>query len=627
MEKLEYPIEALKEYFEKEDINVLFNLKIELDDKYYNTGETIIEDDKYDLLKDIIYKRDKKLISVGSKLRDGDNKVDLPFWLGSLNKITPEEPDVLKKWIKSNNVCQYVITEKLDGVSCLLECKDYNISLYTRGDGSVGSNISYLLPFFKNIPTELKNISVRGELIITKTIFDNKYKGIYKNPRNMVSGIINAKSHREGLEDIDFVAYEIIDNDTVPTISKQLYILGKMGFSTPKNLNMKSPTVDNLSEVLLEFKHTSKYEIDGIVVSSDNMYDRNIEGNPTYMFAFKMSIGDCVRQTTVRKIEWNVSKRGQLKPVVIVDPVEINGVTITRATGYHGKYIKDNNLGPGAVIKITRSKEVIPYIVEVVKQSKEVQMPDEYVWDKNKVNILSKNETDSHMSIKLISNFFGELGVKYVSEATVSKMYENGLDDIVKILGASKEKLLEIPEFKEKSVERIYNNIHNTLRDVKLSKILGASGVFGFGIGTKRIDSLLLHIPNLLEIYKTKTSEELLKMIMEVEGFSEIMATKIVTNINIADLLVKNISRYITIKEEVRVSNDMTGHKYVMSGFRDKELEEEIVKRGGKVTGTVSRNTTALIVKQKNENVTGKIENAQKLNIPIYSREEFKNLL
>jgi DNA ligase (NAD+) len=71
----------------------------------------------------------------------------------------------------------------------------------------------------------------------------------------------------------------------------------------------------------------------------------------------------------------------------------------------------------------------------------------------------------------------------------------------------------------------------------------------------------------------------------------------------------------------------MTGHKYVMSGFRDKELEEEIVKRGGKVTGTVSRNTTALIVKQKNENVTGKIENAQKLNIPIYSREEFKNLL
>ena len=206
-------------------------------------------------------------------------------------------------------------------------------------------------------------------------------------------------------------------------------------------------------------------------------------------------------------------------------------------------------------------------------------------------------------------------------------MYENGLDDIVKILGASKDKLFEIPEFKEKSVERIYNNIHDTLKDVKLSKVLGASGVFGFGIGTKRIDALLLDIPNLFEIYKTKTSEELLKMIMGVEGFSEIMATKIVTNINMADLFLKNISKYITIKKEVRVSNDMTGHKYVMTGFRDKELEEEIVKRGGKVSGTVSKNTTALIVKEKDEKVTTKIENAQKLNIPIYSREEFKNLL
>jgi NAD-dependent DNA ligase len=151
--------------------------------------------------------------------------------------------------------------------------------------------------------------------------------------------------------------------------------------------------------------------------------------------------------------------------------------------------------------------------------------------------------------------------------------------------------------------------------------------VFGFGIGTKRIDSLLLHIPDLFEIYKTKTSEQLLKMIMEVEGFSEIMATKIVTNISMADSFVKDVSIYITIKKEVRVSNDMTGHKYVMTGFRDKELEEEIVKRGGKVSGTVSKNTTALIVKEKDEKVTTKIENAQKLNIPIYSREEFKNLL
>jgi DNA ligase (NAD+) len=639
MEKIiRYTHKELKKYLETEDLKTLHRLKLELDDLYYNTGESILEDFKYDMLKEVLKKRDPEYSPpVGAKLREGENRTELPFWLGSLDKITPEENDVLQRWKKANPSSENLIAEKLDGVSCLLVSVPfgggYKTFLYTRGDGVIGADISYLLPYFHSIPKNLGEISVRGELIIKKKTFEKKYKGqvingkSYKNPRNMVAGLIGAKTSRKGLEDINFVTYEIVGNDTMPKPSKQFNTLEKMGFLVVKYEKTDSLTVETLSKFFLKYREESEYEIDGIVVYANEKYDRNTSGNPEYMFAFKMLLGDAIRETTVKSIEWNVSKWGQLKPVVIIEPLELSGVTINRATAYHGKYVEDNSLGPGAIVKITRSKEVIPYIVDVVKPADKPQMPTDYTWDKNHVNIIAgkKNakKMEGTMCVKLISSFFAKLGIKHVSEATVKKMYDNGLNNMLKILEASKERLLEVPEFQEKSAERIYTNIHNGMKNVKLATLLGASGIFGFGIGVKRMETLLLDIPDLMEIYKQKSRDQLLTMIINVEGFSEIMGLHIVNNIKHADLLVKKMSKYMTFKEETRVSSDMTGHKYVMTGFRDKKLEEDIAQRGGKVTGTVSKNTNALIIKQKTDKLTGKLEKAHQLGVPIFSRDEF----
>ena len=459
----------LKEYFSKEDIDILHNLKTELDDLYHNTGESYVDDHTYDLLTDILTKRDPTFTPpVGSTIRTGSNRVEIPFWLGSLDKVTPEEPDVLTRWKKSNSSASYIISEKLDGVSCLLVSSNHKISLYTRGDGVVGADISYLLPYFKSIPKKIKDISVRGELIIKKSTFIEKYLRTgeksstknYKNPRNMVASLVGAKTSRGGLEDVDFIAYEIVGNETMPSPQDQLKTLKTIGFTTAKYKKLNDVTVDNLSKLLLEFKEDSQYEIDGIVVAANQPYDRNISGNPDYMIAFKMLLGDAIRETKVTKIEWNVSKWGQLKPVVILEPVELSGVTINRATAYHGKYIYDNKLGPGAIVKITRSKEVIPHIVDVVKSAEKAQMPEKYIWDKNKVNIISTDSNENIMCIKLISSFFAKLGIKHVSEATVTKMYDNGIDNLLKILDASKETLVKVPGIQERSAERIYTNIH-----------------------------------------------------------------------------------------------------------------------------------------------------------------------
>lgn len=616
----------MDKFLKKASLEDLKKLKLQADDLYYNTGETSLEDNEYDLLKEEIEKRDPTYRpGVGAKLREGENRVELPYWLGSADKITPEDVDKLDRWLTDNKAPSYIISEKLDGVSCLLVVKDGKVSMYTRGDGSVGADISYLAPYF-SLPEIKEDIAVRGELIIKKSTFQNKYYKTgsrqYKNARNMVSGLIGAKIARTGLEDISFVVYEIV-GDSMPSPLEQLIKLKTYGFNVVKYEVAKKIDMDVLSRVLSVYKADSQYEIDGIIIQANNPYDRNTDGNPSYLFAFKMTFLDAIHEVKVLDIEWNVSKWGQIKPVAIIEPLDLGDVTISRATAHNAKYVVENSLGPGAVIKVTRSKDVIPYIVEVLVQAEEPMLPDiQHVWDKNRVNIMTK-EDDNTMCIKIVTDFFAKLGIKHVSEATVSKMYNNGLDNLMKIIGASKERLLQVPEFQEKSAERIYTNIRNGLRSVKMSTIIGASGVLGYGIGVKRVETLLHAVPDLLEIHETKTREELLHIVTSVEGFSDLTAEKIIDNLSYASKFVEKMRKYTTIKEQVKISSSLQGKKFVMTGFRDKKLEEDISQRGGKVTSTVSKATSMVIVAEKSDKLTGKLEKASQIGIPILTKTEF----
>jgi DNA ligase (NAD+) len=157
-----------------------------------------------------------------------------------------------------------------------------------------------------------------------------------------------------------------------------------------------------LVEKLVEFKQDSPYEIDGIIVQADIKYTRNTSGNPDYAFAFK--ILSEVAETTVINVEWNISKWGALKPRVEIEPVELAGVLITYATGFNAKFIKDNEIGPGSRILITRSGDVIPYILKILTRT-EADMPTiEYVWNETGVDIISENPDE--MCIKRMLSFF-----------------------------------------------------------------------------------------------------------------------------------------------------------------------------------------------------------------------------
>jgi len=622
-----YDYNEFKIYLESNTNQKLLELKSYFDNIYYNTDITGISDEKYDLIVDTIKTRDPDYHStIGHTVREGENRVRLPYWLGSMDKIKPEDVNVITRWVLKNPADKYIIETKLDGISALFIFKNNEKKLYTRGDGIIGADISYLIEYVNNIPNNLNSeIVVRGELIMKKRTFETKFSSNYANPRNMVAGRLGGKILREGIHDIDFIAYEIITEQEEESPSTQINRLNSTGFTTVRNQIISTVEIEELINSLFLFKETSEYEIDGIIVQPDKEYIRNISGNPDYAFAFKMRFEENLKQTEVLEVEWNISKWGQLKPIVIIKPIQLGGVTNSKATGHNGKFIFDNNIGPGAIISITRSGDVIPYIVAVIQPATEPQMPDiPYKWDETRTNIFTETN-GCEMCVKLLTSFFSSLGVKFVSESTIRKLHNNGYNNLFKILRVTEDEISVIETFGKVSAKRIYNNIHNNLQNLSIPLVLGASGVFGFGLGKKRIETLFKDIPDILTIYKNISRDEMIERVLNVEGFAEKTALKIVDNLIWADKLILLLSEFATFEKEI-IENDnefIFSKKFVMSGFRDKNLENEIVRKGGKIVSSVSKNTDFLIVKNLNE-TSSKIIKARELSIRVIEVEEFK---
>ena len=622
-----YSDNDLQKYFNTEKLDTLHKLKLYLDDIYYNTGQDSgLKDYQYDMLKETLDKRDPDyVVPVGARIREGENRVKLPYWLGSMDKFKPNSEQEIKRWLLDNKASQYNIEYKLDGVSCLLISTGGKIKLYTRGDGIVGADISYLAQYFKTIPKLSKDIAVRGELIMPVKTFTNKYSDEYANPRNMVAGRVNAKEIRPGLSDIDFIAYEIVGDGIIPAPTQQLNTMQKLGFKTVPNkvLDNDELNVETLVATLAKFTKESIYEIDGIIVQSNIPYERNTEGNPTYAFAFKVQGREI--DTEVLGVTWNISKWGQLKPTVELKPIKLGGVIIKNTTGFNANFIEQNSIGPGAIVKMIRSGEVIPYILEVISPAPDgPEMPHiPYRWNKTRIDIIAE-EFGPVMCIKLITDFFKKLGIKHVAEKGIEKMYEDGLNSLFKILAAPQSRIAQVPGFGEKGAERTYTNIHSNLKDLSLPTVLGASGIFGFGMGRKRTENLFNQFSNILEEYSLISSKELYEKVLKIEGFSDITAKQVVDNISWADRFIKIMQIFATFKSNTKISDVLKGKKIVFSGFRDAKLEEIVVSMSGKMTTSISSTTNILVVASKGGVPTGKIKKAMEIGtIEILTKEEF----
>ncbi len=620
-------------------------------DKYYNTSKAVISDALYDILIDFLKLRNPKskvLKTIGSTVKS-KNKVKLDYWLGSMDKIKPPS-NQLAIWSKKYKPA-YNLSDKLDGISSLLIYRfDGLLNMYTRGTASEGMDITPLikyldLPSFETVSAYCKKhkiegdknlIAFRGELIIKQKTFEKNWSDTLKNGRNSVAGLVNSKTiNPELASDTDLVLYEIVD--PFYPIDKQLKIIKEIGFNVVTNKTVDQDlTYEYLSKYLKERRTKADYEIDGIIVTSSSKQERNVDGNPEYAFAFKDVLEDQMAKTTVESIEWNVSKDGYLNPTLILKPVTIGGVEIKRATGNNAKFIVDNVLGPGAEIEIIRSGDVIPKVQKIIKVAKSGK-PDlpkgSWIWNETKVDIRMENfESSSQVLIKNIHYFFAKLDTKGLGEKNVEKMVEAGLDTIPKILVADQARFLLVDGFAEKSAQNLVESIKVALTNVPLAKLMAASNKIGPGLGEERMKQVLAVYPNLLSDYKKWTKKEFIDKIKEINGWEEKTSTLLVNNFGEFVKFYNSIQKYLTleqVKEKKATKGEFTGKTVVLTGFRDKQLQEKIEAQGGKIGSSVSKNTDYLVVKDQSviDDPTDKVTKAKELGVKIITKDKLEQLL
>jgi NAD-dependent DNA ligase len=243
-------------------------------------------------------------------------------------------------------------------------------------------------------------------------------------------------------------------------------------------------------------------------------------------------------------------------------------------------------LSEGAIVKMTRAGEVIPYILEVIKKVIPSKPKIAHEWNSTKVDYkINEDEMDeddeNDILVKNLVYFFKKMEIKYVDESIIRKMIDIGLNSINKIINASIEDLLKIENFKDKMTTKVYTNIQNAIKDVELGKIMTASNIFGQGLGNKKLDVIIKNIPNILEIKIPK--KDLIEQIIDIDGFDVKTATQFANNLNIFKNFI-NTNKKITIKiskNEVKKNGKFKGIKFVFTGFRNKEAEEIIKKEGG----------------------------------------------
>lgn len=658
-------------------IERLVTILQKMSDYYYAEGDrSLVDDDIYDVMVDVLKHRDPDnafLHQTGVTKPSADD-IELPYFMPSLSKIVPGEK-ALPRWFKTYNKGPYIIMDKLDGISVqIYKDNKGNIDLFTKKQTNMGTSKQHMLKYLvdKKILDKIPNgTSIRGEVVISKKHFEEvlEFAPTFKNERSVMSGLMGPtdKIDTRIASRAQLITYNILHPRY--TLEEQQKKLKKWGFKVVWNKIYEHDDLveeneeneddedeeednkdkdikiieSNLKQILGDRISNSEFLIDGIVVYDDSEIHEHCDDNPKYAMAFKMNSIANMKEAVVEKVNWEPTMYGDLRPVVQIKPVVLSGnTTVTFCTAHNAKYIKNNNIGKGAIIKIVRSKDVIPYIVSVVKPAKEPDMPDmEYEWNDTGVQIMVINPTNNIkriIKIKQNLHFFKKIGVKFLSEGLMTKLYNEGYKTILSIVMCADTKdpdPYKIRGLGEKMVSKIYDQIDKAFTKAKLPELMSGSLVFGSGIGVRKIKEIVKMYPNILDMHDLD-EEVLTQKILKIKGFSEILTAKFVDNIGtfyeFLEEIRKNTSYELDFssntKKEPKHDDsennvDMSKETVVMTGFRSEKITEFIENNGGKVTGSVSKNTT-LVIYVPSDKGSSKIDKAKELGIKIMTRDEFE---
>lgn len=587
---------------------------------YRNSDSPIMTDEAYDQHIRELKKRDpehKLLLSVEAEGDFGNGKVRHSRPMLSTDKAYTD--DELARWIRRIEAAAddlgiekpvtIVATAKLDGIAGRLE----NDVLASRGDGTTGNDITHMIS---------KGLVVTapgdGELVMPKAYFDENLAEDFKHPRNVVAGAVGADNLKpaalQSLQDgaIRFVAYH-----TLPTwISSTQNLIGEM---------------EAIREMILG---ECEYPTDGLILSVQSPAIRDAMGATGHHHNWMMAAKTVTEtaETPVKGIQWQIGRTGRLTPVINIEPVDLSGAVISNVTGHHAGAVKAQGLGEGAVVEVTRSGEVIPYIVQVTKPLDEVTLPTECPSCASELSmagdfLVCNNDTCPDRLKARLKHFFHTIGtIDLFGPVACEKLVKAGVTsirDVFKTTGAE----FTAMGFGNGQAANLINELADALdKPVDDYLVLASMGVEHLGRGDSK--KLLKHYP-LAEI-PNLTPEQ----IEAIPGFGSLTANAICERLpEVKDdllFLEKELSRIlVTPSKSDAVESPITGKHIVFTGTMTQGSRSDMIKQaeslGATSQSSVNKKTDYLVAGEKTG--ASKIEKANKLGTTILSESEYLDLI
>lgn len=634
----------------------------ELAYQYYVLDNPTVADQEYDRLYDELVELEKKTKTiyddsptrkVGGPVLDKFSTWEHKHRLYSLDKCQNigelrAWADRVKKALGYFPVC--TVEYKFDGLSINLTYENKMLkTAATRGNGEVGENITEQAKTIKSLPLSIKEdgvFEIQGEGVMLNSVFEeyNKTAEIpLKNPRNAAAGAIRNLDPKVTKErKLDFFAYNINYSEKEYKSQEEIYKFLKVNRFLVDDYFKIAKNVDEIAKYLKEIEEVRNkldVQIDGAVIKINDISLREklgyTEKFPRWAIAYKFKADEAT--TTVRDVIWQISRTGKLNPLAILDPVEISGATVRRATLSNISEIKRKDIRIGSKVFIRRSNDVIPEITAIAKhtaQSKEIEPPKvcpacgtELVYDD--IFIYCPNTVScAPRIISALSHFATKDGmdIEGLSEKTLELLFNElkvrNFSDIYKL---EKENLLNLEGFQEKKSQNLILSIEKS-KKVSLNNFIFALGIPNIG---KKAAKLLKSYLKGFENIKNATKEEL----MQIPDFGDIMAQSLVdyfkndTNLKEIDELFR-LGVEIKQEDETKKEGVFSGEKVVLTGsleeFTRSEAGKIIENLGGEVLSSVTKQTTLVIYGEKSGS---KLDKAKKLNIKLMNENEFKNTI
>lgn len=640
----------------KELINIL-NKASEL---YYQKNTIMMTDYEYDHLYDELVELEKETnmtlsnsptINVEPEISSSLKQVEHPSPMLSLAKT--KKVSELENFLGDK---EGLLSWKLDGLTIVLTYEDGKlISGVTRGTGIIGELVTENVKQFKNVPLTIPykgRLVLRGEAIIKYSDFNRMNEELgdgssqYKNPRNLCSGSVRQlDSSITAKRCVNCIIFALIESSTnISNLKSECFDwLKNQGFEVVEHYKVTKNTV---KEQVLMFKEKVKeYDIpsDGLVITYDDIAYGNSLGTtakfPKHSLAFKWK--DETVATTLRKVDWLVSRTGLINPVAVFDPVELEGTIVSRASVHNVSILEGLKLGIGDTIMVYKANMIIPQIASNSTQSGNLEIPDRCPVCGSKASIISNsdvkylycmNDFCKAKLIKRLSLFVSRnaMNIDGISDMILNKLITekivNNYKDLYH-LDRYKDKIIAFDGFGEKSYNNMINSIEKS-RHVKLANFIYALGIPD--IGFSRAKLICNHFNNDFNKISNLTYEEL----SNIPGVGDVIAKEWIDTFSNPDFIeeLKELKEEIDIPKASTNSNkDLDGLTFVITGSLNKftnrdTMIEFIEEHGGKVVTSISSKVNYLI----NNDITStstKNNKAKELGINIIDEDKFLELI